>query len=165
MSSTHSSHAAPLDDHDASVHHEDTDIDIKAMVIAAVALAIMTAFCYVTVYAAMGIFGRREDALSAVKSYPMAPTGADAPLPPLPRLQTDPKKEMRDLRAEEQAVLESYRWVDRNAGVVRIPIEDAIRLALQRGFESRPAAPAPAAAAPAAPAPAPARPAPAPAVH
>ena len=163
MSSTHSSHAAPLDDHDESVHHEDSDIDIRAMAIAALALAIMTAFCYVTVYVAVGVFGKREDALSAVKNYPMAPVGDAAPLPPLPRLQTDPKKELRDLRAEEQAVLESYRWVDRNAGVVRIPIEEAMRLALQRGFQSRAAAPTPAAAAAASaePAPAPARPAPA----
>jgi hypothetical protein len=163
MSSTHSSHAAPVDDHDESVHHEDTDIDIKAMAIAAVALAVMTAFCYVTVYVAIGVLGKREDALSAVKNYPMAPTGSAEALPPLPRLQTDPKKELRDLRAEERAVLDSYGWVDRNGGVVRIPIDDAMRLALQRGFQSRAAAPAPAAAAPAEPAPA--RPVPAPAAH
>jgi len=34
-------------------------------------------------------------------------------------------------------VLESYAWVDKNAGIVRIPIEEAIRLTLQRGLPTR----------------------------
>jgi hypothetical protein len=36
-------------------------------------------------------------------------------------------------------MLDGYRWVDRNAGVVRIPIDDAMRLVLQRGLQARPA--------------------------
>lgn len=151
MASMHSSHAAPVDEHDDSVHHEDTDIDIKAMAIAAVVLTVMTAFCYAAVYATVTVLGKRADAADAVRAYPMAVGQADR-LPPMPRLQTDPKKDLRDLRAEEQLILDNYSWVDRNAGVVRIPIEDAMRLTLQRGLASRPAAPAAPPAAAAAPA-------------
>ena len=39
--------------------------------------------------------------------------------------------------AAEDATLKSYQWVDRNAGVVRIPIDEAIKLTLQRGLPSR----------------------------
>ena len=34
---------------------------------------------------------------------------------------------------KEDAALHSYGWVDKNAGTVHIPIEDAMRLMLERG--------------------------------
>lgn len=71
--------------------------------------------------------------------------------PPAPRLQVDPALDIYDHRKAEQAVLTSYGWVDRNAGVVRIPIERAMALLVERGEPTPPAQPAagaPAAAAP-----------------
>ena len=41
------------------------------------------------------------------------------------------------MRAAEQQVLTTYGWVDRNAGVVRIPIDEAMKLAIQRGLPAR----------------------------
>ena len=35
-------------------------------------------------------------------------------------------------------MLNSYGWVDKNAGIVRIPIDEAMKLTLQRGLPSRP---------------------------
>jgi hypothetical protein len=68
--------------------------------------------------------------------YPLA-VGEGNRLPPEPRLQTNPREDLRDLRAKEDAILESYGWVDRNAGVVRIPIDEAMKLTVQRGLPSR----------------------------
>jgi len=45
------------------------------------------------------------------------------------------------LRAEEARVLDSYGWVDRSAGVVRIPIDQAMRLVVERGLPARDGAP------------------------
>ena len=42
-------------------------------------------------------------------------------------------------------MLDGYRWVDRNNGIVRIPVDDAMKLTLQRGLPSRRQAPAAAA--------------------
>ena len=43
---------------------------------------------------------------------------------------------------KEEAELHSYGWVDKNAGTVHIPIEDAMRLMLERGaLTSRPVEP------------------------
>ena len=162
MASMHSDHAA--DDHDESVHHEGSDIDIRAMFISAVALTAMTAFCYGVVLVMFNLFEARAAEASATRQYPLA-RGQENRLPPEPRLQTQPKQELKDLRAEEALALENYQWVDKTAGVVRIPIEAAKKLTLERGLASRPApAGAPAAAAPAA-APATPAPAPAPAAH
>ena len=46
-------------------------------------------------------------------------------------------KEVADLRAQEENVLETYGWIDKNASVVRIPIEEAMKLTVQRGLPAR----------------------------
>ncbi len=44
---------------------------------------------------------------------------------------------LRDLRATEDAALTTYGWVDRQNGVVHIPIDRAMDLLLQRGLPTR----------------------------
>ena len=53
------------------------------------------------------------------------------------RLQASERQEMIDFRAREDKTLRSYEWVDHNAGVVRIPIDQAIKLTLEQGLPSR----------------------------
>jgi hypothetical protein len=97
----------------------------------------------------------RVDAANPPRLYPIAAL-QDERQPPEPRLQTDPKQDLLDLRAHEDQILNGYSWVDRNNNIVRIPVADAMRLTLQSGLPSRPqqsadaAGQAPAAAAPAA---------------
>lgn len=82
-------------------------------------------------------------------NYPLALEQGER-LPPLPRLQTQPKEELNALRASWAARLAGYSWVDKGAGVVRLPIEEAKKRVLAQGFPVRSAqsaAPAPAAAA------------------
>jgi len=55
-------------------------------------------------------------------------------VPPEPRLQSNPLDDLARLHAEEDAVLHSYGWVDRPAGVVRIPVERAMELLAQSGL-------------------------------
>jgi hypothetical protein len=43
-------------------------------------------------------------------------------------------EQLRDLRRTENAALSSYGWVDRKAGVVRIPIDRAIDLVAEKGI-------------------------------
>ena len=58
-------------------------------------------------------------------------------LPPLPRLQVAPVQDLQHYRQQENEILNSYGWVDRQGGGVRIPIERAIELTLQRGLPAR----------------------------
>src|SRR5262249_61731768 len=56
-----------------------------------------------------------------------------------PNLKTQhPLQEMKELRSEWENQLTPYGWVDEQSGVVRIPIDDAKRLLLQRGLPTRP---------------------------
>jgi hypothetical protein len=54
-----------------------------------------------------------------------------------PKLQISPPADLQAFRSREQAELSSYGWINRTAGVVRIPIERAINLVLQDGLPSR----------------------------
>jgi hypothetical protein len=44
---------------------------------------------------------------------------------------------MKDLRTNWDKQLNTYGWVDEQNGIVRIPIEDAKRLLIQRGLPTR----------------------------
>jgi hypothetical protein len=54
--------------------------------------------------------------------------------PPEPRLEPRPLVPRLQLRQEENAVLETYGWVDRNRGVVRVPIRRAMEILVERGL-------------------------------
>ncbi len=66
------------------------------------------------------------------------PRSATVRLPPAPALETNPVQDLQAIRGAEDQVLNSYGWVDREKGVVRIPIARAIDLLTQRGLPSRP---------------------------
>lgn len=57
---------------------------------------------------------------------------------PDPRLETDERTQLNDIRLAEEQELNSYDWVDQKAGTVRIPIERAMDLLAQRGLPVRP---------------------------
>jgi hypothetical protein len=56
---------------------------------------------------------------------------------PGPRLQVDANKELRQMRAAEDTALNSYGWVDRSSGSVRIPIERAMEILAKKGLPAR----------------------------
>lgn len=69
--------------------------------------------------------------------YPLA-VGEGPRVPPEPRLQRFPREDIMNFRIGEDAALHQYGWVDRNAGIVRIPIQEAMRLTVERGLPARP---------------------------
>jgi len=51
---------------------------------------------------------------------------------PQPRLQAKPVDDLAEFRAEKEAILSRYAWIDRNNGIVRIPIDRAMDVAASR---------------------------------
>jgi len=49
-------------------------------------------------------------------------------LPPAPRLQVTAPKDLTQYKAAQDEILNGYGWVDRQGGIVRIPIERAMDL-------------------------------------
>jgi hypothetical protein len=58
-----------------------------------------------------------------------------------PQLEATPILDLKRERAAEDQMLNSYGWVDKQQGIVRIPIDKAIDLLAQRGLPSRTEAP------------------------
>jgi hypothetical protein len=82
--------------------------------------------------------GERESTTQPPAAYE-AESDPSALEPPAPRLQVRPELELAAFRAQEDAILASYAWVDKEHGIVRIPVEEAMRLVAERGmpvFES-----------------------------
>ena len=52
---------------------------------------------------------------------------------PEPALQKDPQDDLKRFERDQRATLSGYGWVDRSKGLVRIPIEDAMRIIAARG--------------------------------
>jgi hypothetical protein len=69
----------------------------------------------------------------------LSPLAAELPKdPPEPRLQVLPAADLQRALATDQEKLAGYDWVEPNAGVVRIPIERAMELVVERGLPVRP---------------------------
>ncbi|MGC8667737.1 MAG: hypothetical protein ACP5VE_06465 [Chthonomonadales bacterium] len=64
--------------------------------------------------------------------------GLTAPLPPPPApnpaLQPAPRLDLKKWREDEDAAMNSYGWVDRRKGIVRIPVERAMDLLAAGGL-------------------------------
>jgi hypothetical protein len=56
---------------------------------------------------------------------------------PPPRLQTNATMDLARYEATEKAKLNSYGWIDKQAGIIHIPIERAMDLIAQRGLPTR----------------------------
>jgi hypothetical protein len=109
--------------------HERRDVSFKPLLIAAVVLVVAVLVAMVGMERLFGYLAQRE----AARSNPANPLAASRPaVPPEPRLQTEPIEDLRTLREREEAALDSYGWVDRERGVVRLPIERAMELTLER---------------------------------
>jgi hypothetical protein len=118
------------------VHHETADVNVLAVLQFGAGLLAVVAIVHLLIWVFFG-FLRGREAAPAAREYPLAATGQNR-LPPEPRLQTSPRDDLRDLRALEDQLLTSYGWVDKNAGVVRIPIEEARKIVVEKGLPVRP---------------------------
>lgn len=131
------------------VSYEHSDVNIGAIIKFGAGLVIAGIIINFIAWGLFHYFSNREDRLEP-PAPPLASSRADR-LPPEPRLQgapgskfplQSPMKEMDDYRKTEDELLKSYGWVDQKAGLVRIPIERAKQLLLERGFPVRTGQPA-----------------------
>ena len=117
------------------VRYETSDVNVRAILTVGAGLAGITVAVAAVIWLLVLFFTGRS-AQTGPREFPLAVTHEQR-LPPEPRLQTNPREDLADLRRAEERVLDSYGWVDKDAGVVRIPIDDAMRLTVERGLPAR----------------------------
>lgn len=111
--------------------HEQRDISLRPIVLAGVGLAVLILVAVVAMRSLFGFYLAREMRESPAAN-PLAVAEGER-LPPEPRLQPQPVEQLRVLRAREDTVLQTYGWIDRDQGIVRVPIERAMELIVERG--------------------------------
>jgi len=122
------------------MRHEQADVNVWAIGKVAIALVIVTIASVILMFGVFRYFEVRENAL---QPPPPAPVGLDSRrIPPEPNLLYNENEagNLREIRAAEDKMMNEYGWVDQAHGVVRIPVDHAMDLLLQKGFPSRPQA-------------------------
>ena len=114
---------------------EKSDVDIRGIVVFVVVLIVAGVVIHGAVWVMYRYFEKQASQPATVE-FPLA-TNALRRLPPEPRLQIDPRDDLSNMRQAEEQVLNSYGWVDRNGGIVRIPIDQAMKLIVERGLPTR----------------------------
>ena len=135
-----------IDGHNQEMDFEREDLTPKPILIFLGALAVGCVLVYFVLRGLYSYLDSYENHHQPVQSPLVQQTTADTRrvLPgditkfPQPRLEGDERREINDFREQEEQTLNSYGWVDQQAGVVRIPIDRAMQLMAQRGLPTRP---------------------------
>ncbi len=116
-----------------SIGHEISMVNLKPVIAFAIVMVIVTVFSF----AAMGFLLDFLKMNQERNDVPLSRLANADQQPPAPRLQVAPSQELRQLRQTESAVLNTYHWVDKEAGVVSIPVERAMEVLAERGLPAR----------------------------
>jgi hypothetical protein len=128
---------------------ERQDLQVSGILYFLLGLAVATLLCALGIRGLFAFLEHREKALQPpvnplVTNVPAdtrrIPGDSDDYLKkafPDPRLENDESRNFSKARLTEDQTLESYGWVDEKAGTVRIPIERAMDLLVQRGLPVR----------------------------
>jgi hypothetical protein len=108
--------------------YEKGDVQFRGILIFAIALVVGVVLTLVLVGGMIALLAQHPPS-----SMRASPTGTPSVVPPPPLLQAQPWEDLRRYREEQSRILSNYAWIDRNAGVVRIPIERAMELVIERG--------------------------------
>jgi hypothetical protein len=124
---------AARDAEDRRRGHEVSEVQLRPLLISGLSLATLAGLSLLAMWLLFDYLTDRQAHLGVAPS----PVFEARQLPPEPRLQVSPQQDLRKALTNEMDVLHSYGWVDRQAGIVRIPIERAIDLLAERGLPAR----------------------------
>src|ERR1700682_4735819 len=110
----------------------DRDIDSRALY---KFMAMLFAGILVSMAVAWGlsVIFRKELVSSDPPASPLAEENAPR-LPPAPRLETNPPKDLAEARAGEAAILSGWGWTDKEKGLARIPVARAAEIIVETGL-------------------------------
>jgi uncharacterized membrane protein len=115
--------------------HEHRDINVFALGKFAIGLIIVTVFCVGLVAGIFQYLLHREGGIPASRME--SPAQDARQLPPEPRLEETPARDLGEMREAESKMQNTYGWLDQSAGMVRLPIDRAMDLVVQRGLPAR----------------------------
>jgi hypothetical protein len=124
----------PVPPKNPEVDFERDDVDAAGLIRFLLWLVAATVAIVFLLWRLYFVFVAEEAARQPPPPVMRPPAAQMAPPPPL--LQEHPVQDYAAFRAEEDAQLASYGWVDKDLGRVHIPIDRAMRLAAEGGLPS-----------------------------
>lgn len=127
----------------AQESYEHQDLQPSGILYFIVSLSLVTIVCMFGLVGFYHYLDRRERATQEpvnplVKQVPedtrSIPAGYPQTAFPNPRLEVDERNQLNGFLTKQDDALYSYGWVDEKAGIVRIPINRAMDLLVQRGL-------------------------------
>lgn len=122
--------------------HEESDVNVRALLWAVVIFIVFAGLTHLILFLQFHAYARyfRNET-----SQPMTMMTRPSSVPATPRLQpletsalppnaNTPVKDMEEMRAAEEQSMNRAGWVDQQKGVVRLPIDVAKKLVVQRGL-------------------------------
>jgi hypothetical protein len=95
-------------------------------------LVILGAVLAATALISWGMF--RYLAVHDQQDAAASPFADTRPLPLGPQLQVTPREDWLKYREDQERNLENYSWVNRDTGIVSVPIEQAMEILLKKGL-------------------------------
>src|SRR5712692_6960348 len=112
-------------------NQESRDVDVRAVTKFGLGIAGGVIVVVFLMWFVFDQFAARETRRSP-QPEPMAASNPRK-APPEPRLQKAPVMDLKEFRAGEESILNSYAWIDPEKGVVRIPVARAMELIAKEG--------------------------------
>lgn len=119
----------PPDPASVAAGHELHDVRATSMLAFAAALAVLVALACAFLIWLFGWFEAR-----AKRHDPVLSPLVQDQTPPDPQLEIKPSRNLAQQRAAENRLLHHYRWIDKEQGVVQIPVERAMDLVAKDGL-------------------------------
>lgn len=122
-----------MPDENVRTGHETRAMDERLVAFSGLGLAVVILLIFLVVIGLFKFFVREEPSPD-----PPSRNAFDVRnVAPPPQLQIDPARDLAQMQTADDGRLNSYGWIDQQAGVVRIPIERAMDLIAQRGLPTR----------------------------
>lgn len=115
----------------ADIRFERRDASLRALLwigAGIVAAAIIIHFALYGLYRVFNKSAARAGRIPATRKQAQPQT------PDAPQLQVNPAADMKQFREQENQKLDSYGWIDKQKGAVRIPVEQAMKIIAERGL-------------------------------
>jgi hypothetical protein len=114
--------------------HETRDATVRYIIYFGIGMAVSVAAAFLVSWGLLRFLEHHQSLGSPDSSLAK---GRVLPPPGVPRLQAYPNQELDDYLAHEKETLNTYGWVDKKKGIVRIPIQRAMNILLQNGLPIR----------------------------
>jgi hypothetical protein len=116
----------------SAVAYEKRDVNTRTILIFVGALFLVLVVTFVSMRGLFGYFSATQNLGPGA-----SPFDNSRALPPAPRLQVDPAVDLDQVRQSQNEMLNSYGWADKATGKVRVPIDRAMDMLIERKLPVR----------------------------